>query len=448
MSVESSIEEQNYDVVIVGGGLAGISAAAYLSNRGKKIALLERGVLGGRAVTLDLKGFSFNFGAHAIYGRDTSILHTFEKELGINVNWRDFNPNKAKYDTGSELTDVPVNVKGLFRTKLLKGTGKLKFTYEIFKTILRTQKGEPHLSIGRWMEKHEIDGSVKEMMLTMASSNFFTNEPEKIPSEVYFDYYRRLFTTNKPVAYVGGGWQSLIQQFVTVIEKNGGDIFTKAKVESVETNMQQVTKIHSKKGIFTADNFIFCVPPQELSKIFSETKLSHILSHYSQFEPSFVFVYDVGLKSRLDFPYSYIYDKKNRMFITDISYYDEGCVPEGGQLLQAIAYINKEDIGNKEVMDLYQTKIEALYDKHFSGWREELVVPRISKRAVAQELKWVMDQEPMPVHFSNYRNLFFAGDWCEGKGQLSELSFTSAYQSCQYILNKNKKVNKVIQKHA
>ena len=55
-------------------------------------------------------------------------------------------------------------------------------------------------------------------------------------------------------------------------------------------------------------------------------------------------------------------------------------------------------------------------------------------RAVVQEIKWTMDQQPMPIFFPNYRNLYFAGDWCEGKGQLSELSFSSAYAASELIL--------------
>jgi hypothetical protein len=41
---------------------------------------------------------------------------------------------------------------------------------------------------------------IKDMMLTLVSSNFFTKEPEKIPSDVFFTYYRRLFHTQKPVS--------------------------------------------------------------------------------------------------------------------------------------------------------------------------------------------------------------------------------------------------------
>lgn len=427
---------EHYDVVIVGGGLAGLSAAAHLSHQGKKVILLERGALGGRAVTLKIKGFSFNFGAHAIYARDSSVLQRFEKELGLHIDWRDFNPNKAKYDIGDELTDVPANVQGLFRTKILRGTDKIKFTFEVLKTITKFEKGDPYLSISQWMEKMRISDEVKEMMLTLASSNFFTKEPEKIPSDVFFTYYRRLFQTQKPVTYIGGGWQALINEFVRIIEENQAIILPKSKVESVTVSGDRVEAVHTSDQSFSGDDFIFCIPPSELAKVFQGTRLTHPMMYYANYQPTVVYVYDIGLSRRLDVPYTYIYDKKNNIFITDISHYDETCVPEGGQLLQATAYLRQEDVGNKEVLEGYKQKIEALYDKHFAGWRESLVVPRISQRAIVQELKWTMNQQPMPIHFPDYDNLYFSGDWCQGQGQLSELSFSSSYKVSQLIREK------------
>ncbi|BAU26819.1 phytoene dehydrogenase-like protein [Aneurinibacillus soli] len=429
-------ETQHFDVVIVGGGLAGLSTAAYLAKNGKKVVVLERGNLGGRAVTLKLKGFSFNFGAHAIYGRDSSVLKKFEKDLGIQITWKDFEPSKAKYDIGDRLSAMPANIQGLFRTSILNSLGKVKFTFNIFKTMLHMEKGHPHMSIEKWMEEKQVSEDVKNMMLTLASSNFFTREPERIPSDVFFTYYQRLFTSNKPVAYIGGGWQALIAEFVRVIEENNGVVITKAKAESIEDDGDRVTKVHTTQGIFEADEFVFCMPPKELEKIVTGTKVEHFIKQYSSYEPSYVYVYDIGLSERIDVPYTYIYDKANKMFITDISHYDESCVPEGGQMLQAIAYLSESDLADKDKVQEYHDKIEALYDKHFVGWRDKLVVPRVSKRAAAQEIKWTMNQKPMPVYLPDYRNVFFAGDWCEGKGQLSELSFSSAFEASQLIIGK------------
>lgn len=425
-----------FDAIIVGGGLAGLCSAAYLSHKGKKVLLLERGNLGGRAVTLSIKGFDFNFGAHAIYGRDTSVLRQFEKELKLHIDWRDFNPNKAKYDIGELLTDVPANIQGLFRTKILKGAHKIQFTFEILKTLLGVETGHSHLSIGKWMENENLSPDVKEMMLTLASSNFFTKEPEQIRSDVFFQYYRRLFQSIKPVSYIGGGWKSLINEFVRIIQQNNGTIMTKTKVESVTTEGDRLTKVITATGRFAGKDFIFCIPPKELEKVFQNTRIANRVKDYAGYRASEVFVYDIGLKERIEVPYTYIYDRKNKMFITDLSYYDETCTPKGGQLLQAIAYLTEEDTGNKERMEEYKKQIEILYDKHFHGWREQLAVHRISKRASAQEIKWVLNQEPMALYFPDYRNLFFAGDWCEGQGQLSELSFSSAWETSQLILQK------------
>ena len=433
---EIVMTSNHFDVVIVGGGLAGLSAAAYLSAHGKKVAVLERGALGGRAVTLKIKGFHFNFGAHAIYGRDTSVLKTFEKELGLHIDWQDFNPNKARYDLGDDLTAVPANVQGLFRTKLVKGFDKVLFTFEILKTMLKMETGHPHLSIQKWMEKQNISEDVQEMMLTLASSNFFTREPERIPSDVFFAYYRRIFTTNKPVAYIGGGWQALIDEFVRVIEANNGTVLTKTKVESFRVEDAKVVAAVTAEAEYTGDEFISCIPPKEMVKAFKDTKLEHAIAQYASYDPTVVVVYDVGLKERLDVPYTYIYDKHNNIFITDISYYDKSCVPEGGQLLQATAYLRQSEVGDKEMIDKRKEEIEQLYDKHFAGWREQLVVPRVSTRAIVQEIKWTMNQGPMPISLPDYRNLFFAGDWCEGQGQLSELSFSSAYEVSKLVLSK------------
>ncbi|MCD8508974.1 MAG: hypothetical protein LRY73_03180 [Bacillus sp. (in: Bacteria)] len=64
------------------------------------------------------------------------------------------------------------------------------------------------------------------------------------------------------------------------------------------------------------------------------------------------------------------------------------------------------------------------------------MVPRVSKVAVVQAIKWTMHQRGLPTHLPKIVNCFFAGDWCRGAGQLSELSFSSAYDVCQQIIKK------------
>ncbi len=71
-----------HDVIVIGGGLAGLTAAATAARRGRDVAVLEaRSFEGGRAHTVERDGYRFNEGAHALYvgGPGIQIL----RELGV-----------------------------------------------------------------------------------------------------------------------------------------------------------------------------------------------------------------------------------------------------------------------------------------------------------------------------------------------------------------------------
>jgi phytoene dehydrogenase-like protein len=73
--------EMEYDVIIVGGGLSGLTAGAFLSKKGKKVILLEQhSAVGGLASGFTRRGYCFD----AAMGR--SIMEPFQgiwEELGI-----------------------------------------------------------------------------------------------------------------------------------------------------------------------------------------------------------------------------------------------------------------------------------------------------------------------------------------------------------------------------
>ncbi|HEX6159610.1 MAG TPA: FAD-dependent oxidoreductase, partial [Thermoanaerobaculia bacterium] len=110
------------NVIVVGGGLAGLAASLYLARGGRNVTLFEkRSFLGGRAITNLRHGFRFNLGAHALYR--TGPAARVYRELGIPMVGA--SPKRA----GLALLDgsthkLPISLTGLLTTSLLSLGGK------------------------------------------------------------------------------------------------------------------------------------------------------------------------------------------------------------------------------------------------------------------------------------------------------------------------------------
>ena len=71
----SEAAEPRVDVAVVGGGLAGLVAAATAAGGGARVVLLEPHGLGGRAATDEQHGYRFNRGPRALYsGHGRAVL--------------------------------------------------------------------------------------------------------------------------------------------------------------------------------------------------------------------------------------------------------------------------------------------------------------------------------------------------------------------------------------
>lgn len=97
------------DAIIVGGGAAGLAAAAELARAGASFVLLEaRGRLGGRAWTVRAGGHRVELGAEFVHGRTAPVLRELRR-AGLHrrsVSVRDEAYWKALEDTLGTLSDL------------------------------------------------------------------------------------------------------------------------------------------------------------------------------------------------------------------------------------------------------------------------------------------------------------------------------------------------------
>src|SRR6476646_2111693 len=117
--------ERGTDVIVVGGGLAGLAASAYLARAGRDVVLVEKATaVGGRARTQSDDGFQFNLGAHALYrrGEAAAVL----QELGVPVaGGRPTGQGGYAMREGAAHT-LPVGFVSLLTTGLLRPGEKME----------------------------------------------------------------------------------------------------------------------------------------------------------------------------------------------------------------------------------------------------------------------------------------------------------------------------------
>jgi phytoene dehydrogenase-like protein len=76
----------SYDIIIVGGGIAGLTSAAFLCKNGYKVLLCEKeGKLGGLVNSFEYKGFIFDGGIRAL--ENSGIVTPMLKQLGIDIEF-------------------------------------------------------------------------------------------------------------------------------------------------------------------------------------------------------------------------------------------------------------------------------------------------------------------------------------------------------------------------
>ena len=82
------MQETNYDFLIVGGGIAGLTAAAYVSREKKNVLLIEKNdECGGLVSSFKHEGFQFEAGVRAL--EDAGIIIPMLEDLGIKLDFVD-----------------------------------------------------------------------------------------------------------------------------------------------------------------------------------------------------------------------------------------------------------------------------------------------------------------------------------------------------------------------
>lgn len=428
---------QKVDVVVVGGGIAGLTAAIYAAQAGKQTTVIEKqDRLGGRAISNKKKGAYFNLGGHALYKGDAYATFC---ELGLNVQGH--RPSIDGYGVwNGKLTTLPTDAKSLFKTSLLSWKGKLELASWLAKLAKLDTHQYDRISLREWMEANMRDPMVRHLFYSLFRTASYVVGPD-LPTAG--PLLRQLRSALQGVLYLDRGWGELVEQLRRKASELGVRFLTKSKVVTVDVQSGIVQHVRCADGTtIEAADVILATSPSVACQLVPTADRTALRTWREQAIEITAACLDVALRKLPQPKRQFVYGIDRTVFLSNHSraaYLSD----DGAQVVSLIKYQGRETDPDEDLREL-----EGMLDLVQPGWREEEIVrqylPRIT---VSHDFMHVQRRENPGPAVPEIQGLYVAGEWASHGELLVDAATASAKRAVQRMLSREGKERTVPYEH-
>ncbi len=279
-------------IAIFGAGVAGLSAAIELVDKGHRVEIYEkRKVLGGKvSVWKDSDGDSIESGLHIVFGGYEQLQKYLNRVgAGENYQWKEHaliyaeQEGKQSQFTKANLPSPWGEVAGCLQTNFLTLWDKLSLIKGLYPALMGNEQYFRSQDDKTYSEWHRLQGasehSLQKLWRAIALAMNFI-EPNIIsarPMITIFKYFGTNYTATKFAFFRKNPGDSMIEPMRQYIQSKGGRIFVDAKLKGFELNNDESIQgaVLQDGHTIVADAYISALPVHNLTTVLPQKWLAH-----------------------------------------------------------------------------------------------------------------------------------------------------------------------------
>lgn len=406
---------------VVGGGLAGLTAAAALATSGQRVTVLEStSELGGRARSRRRNGYTLNVGPHAVY--KGGVGYPILKRIGLPL--RGGAPSFRRYGV---ITDGHAVAAGRYAATL----GQKASTVRALMGSGRRRAQElAGTSVADWLAGAVPDERSRAVAESLVRTTNYAADLDLLDAGAAARQMRHAL---RGVLYVDGGWQTMVDGLADIVVSNGGIIRRNSPVAGVHHDGAVATGITLDDGTeLDADRVILAVnEARRAVALLDGPPLIDLEVAAAAAVPIRMAHLDVAMRPLPQRRIATALGLDHRVFVSTPSDVAD-VAPADGAVVSVGRYLAPDEESGD-----HRAELEAALDAVQPGWTDHVVDVRYVPRSmVAGDHPRVATHGTLgrpTVAVAGVAGLAVAGDWIGPSGALADASIRSGWDAAALV---------------